>query len=453
MKTALQPHARSSLVSSAAGLLLTLIGASTSQAAQGSGVDWSAAAQEAQPQVVKWRRDFHAHPELSNRETRTADIVAKHLRALGMEVRTGVAHTGVVGLLRGAGPGKTVALRADMDALPVTEQTELPFKSKVTTQFRGENVGVMHACGHDAHTAMLMGVAQILASHRSHWNGQVMFVFQPAEEGAPEGERGGARLMIEEGLFEDLKPAAIFGMHVIASLPTGVIGYRSGPMMAGSDSFKLEITGRQTHGSRPWGGVDPVVTSAQILIGLQTIVSRQVDITQIPVVLSVGAIKGGIRFNIIPESVEMIGTLRTFDREVREDVIGRMQQTATHIAAASGATAKLAFREEVSIPPVVNHPQLTSHAVRTLERLVGSDSIREISLQTTAEDFSFYGQAVPAFFFWMGVTAHDQDPNQAAFNHSPKFFVDETALPTGVNALLALALDTLNGGPGTFSAE
>jgi amidohydrolase len=275
----------------------------------------------------------------------------------------------------------------------------------------------------------------------------VLFVFQPAEEGAPEGERGGARLMIEEGLFKDITPAAIFGMHVIASLPTGVIGYRSGPMMAGSDSFKLEITGRQTHGSRPWGGVDPIVTSAQIVVGLQTIVSRQVDITQIPVVLSVGAIKGGIRFNIIPESVEMIGTLRTFDRQVREDVIGRMQHTATHIAAASGASAKLAFREEISIPPVVNHPQLTSRAVRTLERLVGSDSIREISLQTTAEDFAFYGQSVPAFFFWMGITPHDQDPNEAAFNHSPKFFVDETGLPTGVKAMLALALDTLNGGP------
>ena len=437
----------------AAGLLITPIGAPLAQSAQGSGVDWSAAVQQAQPQVVRWRRDFHAHPELSNREKRTAEIVAKHLRALGMEVRTGIAHTGVVGLLRGAGPGKTVALRADMDALPVTEQTDVPFKSTVRTQFRGENVGVMHACGHDAHTAMLMGVAQILARNRSHWNGQVLFVFQPAEEGAPEGERGGARLMIEEGLFKDASPTAIFGMHVIASLPTGVIGYRSGPMMAGSDSFKLEVTGRQTHGSRPWGGVDPVVASAQILIGLQTIVSRQVDITQIPVVLSVGAIKGGIRYNIIPDSVEMIGTLRSFDRKVREDVIGRMQQTATHIAAASGATATLAFREEISIPPVVNDPGLTSQAVQTLERVVGSDAIQEISLQTTAEDFAFYGQSLPAFFFWMGITPHEQDPDQAAFNHSPKFFVDEAGLPTGVEALLALALDTLIGEPPSSATQ
>ncbi len=453
MKTALQPRFRSPVMVITAGLLLTLIGAPVAQAAQGSSVDWSAAVQEVQPQVVKWRRDFHAHPELSNREKRTAEIVAKHLRALGMEVRTGIAHTGVVGLLRGASPGKTVALRADMDALPVTEQTDVPFKSTVTTQFRGETVGVMHACGHDAHTAMLMGVAQILARNRSHWNGQVLFVFQPAEEGAPEGERGGARLMIEEGLFKDVTPVAIYGMHVIASLPTGVIGYRSGPMMAGSDSFKLEVTGRQTHGSRPWGGVDPVVASAQILIGLQTIVSRQVDITQIPVVLSVGAIKGGIRFNIIPDSVEMIGTLRTFDRKVREDVIGRMQQTATHIAAASGATATLAFREEVSIPPVVNHPELTSRAVQTLGRLVGSDSIQEISLQTTAEDFAFYGQSVPAFFFWMGITPPGMDPDQAAFNHSPKFFVDEAGLPTGVKALLTLALDSLNGEPPSAAAQ
>lgn len=437
----------------APGALLALLGATAAHAAQGSGVDWSTAIEQAQPQVIQWRRDLHAHPELSNREKRTAGIVAAHLRALGLEVRTGIAHTGVVGLLRGAGPGETVALRADMDALPVTEQTDVPFKSTVTTQFRGETVGVMHACGHDAHTAMLMGVAQILARNRSHWNGQVLFVFQPAEEGAPEGERGGARLMIEQGLFKDVTPAAIFGMHVIASLPTGVIGYRSGPMMAGSDSFKLEITGRQTHGSRPWGGVDPIVASAQILTGLQTIVSRQVDITQIPVVLSVGAIKGGIRFNIIPESVEMIGTLRTFDRKVREDVIQRMRQTATHIAAASGATATLTFREEVSIPPVVNHPELTSRAVRTLTRVVGSESIREISLQTTAEDFAFYGQSVPAFFFWLGVTPHEQNPDEAAFNHSPQFFVDEAGLPTGVKALLTLALDVLSGSSASSAAE
>jgi amidohydrolase len=406
-------------------------------------LNWADEARGAESNVIAWRRDFHQHPELSNREARTAAIVAKHLRALGAEVRTGIAHTGVVALLRAAKPGPTVALRADMDALPVTERTAVPFASKVTTQFRGETVGVMHACGHDAHTAMLMGVAEVLAQHRDQWRGQVLFVFQPAEEGAPEGERGGARLMIEEGAFHDTQPVAMFGLHVIASLPTGVIGYRAGPMMAGSDSFKLEVRGKQTHGSRPWGGVDPILAAAQILTGWQSIVSRQTDITHAPVVLSVGAIKGGIRFNIIPDTVEMIGTLRTFDRTMREQIIARMDSSASHIAAASGASSSLSFREEVSIPPVVNDPKLTAAAIGTLREVVGAEQVREISLQTTAEDFSFYGQQMPAFFFWMGVTPPTQDPEAAPFNHSPEFSLDESALTFGVHALLAVALQTL----------
>ncbi|NLG76038.1 MAG: amidohydrolase, partial [Xanthomonadaceae bacterium] len=309
---------------------LVLCGATSFSSAQGLSAELDATAASIESKVIEWRRDFHAHPELSNRETRTAGIVAEHLRSLGLEVRTGIAHTGVAALLRGAKPGPTIALRADMDALPVTEQTDVPFKSTVTTEFRGERVGVMHACGHDAHMAILMGVADVLARNKNGLSGQVLFIFQPAEEGAPEGERGGARLMLEEGLFEIARPKAVFGLHVIASLPTGVIGYRSGPMMAGSDSFKLEVRGRQTHGSRPWGGVDPIVASAQIIMGLQTIVSRQVDITDTPVVLSLGAIKGGIRFNIIPDAVEMIGTLRTFDDAVRSDVMERMRQTTSH---------------------------------------------------------------------------------------------------------------------------
>ena len=405
-----------------------------------------AAAASIESKVIEWRRDFHAHPELSNRETRTAGVVAEHLRALGLEVRTGIAHTGVAALLRGAEPGPTIALRADMDALPVTEQTDVPFKSKVTTEFRGETVGVMHACGHDAHTAILMGVADVLARHKNRLAGQVLFVFQPAEEGAPEGERGGARLMLEEGLFEIARPKAVFGLHVIASLPTGVIGYRSGPMMAGSDSFKLEVRGRQTHGSRPWGGIDPIVASAQIIMGLQTIVSRHVDITETPVVLSVGAIKGGIRFNIIPDTVEMIGTLRTFDDAVRSDVMERMVQTTSHVAAASGATATLSFREEVSIPPVINDPKLTGQALESLERVVGRERLREISLQTTAEDFSFYGRAAPAFFFWVGVTPPDRNPETAPFNHSPEFYIDEPAMKFATRAMLALAVDALHRG-------
>lgn len=406
-----------------------------------------AAATSIESKVIAWRRDFHAHPELSNRETRTARVVADHLRSLGLDVRTGIAHTGVAALLRGARPGPTIALRADMDGLPVTEQTDVSFKSTVTTEFRGETVGVMHACGHDAHTAILMGVAEILVRRKNTLAGQILFIFQPAEEGAPEGERGGARLMLEEGLFKHARPDAVFGLHVIASLPTGVIGYRSGPMMAGSDSFKLEVRGRQTHGSRPWGGIDPIVASAQIITGLQTIVSRQVDITEIPVVLSLGAIKGGIRFNIIPDSVEMIGTLRTFDDEVRSNVMERMRQTASHIAAAGGATATLAFREEVSIPPVVNDPKLTSRALASLERVVGRERLREISLQTTAEDFSFYGREVPAFFFWVGITPPDQDPETAPFNHSPLFYVDESGMKVALRAMLALATESGIGQP------
>jgi len=403
-----------------------------------------ATAASIESKVIEWRRDFHAHPELSNRETRTAGIVAEHLRSLGLEVRTGIAHTGVAALLRGAKPGPTIALRADMDALPVTEQTDVPFKSTVTTEFRGERVGVMHACGHDAHMAILMGVADVLARNKNGLSGQVLFIFQPAEEGAPEGERGGARLMLEEGLFEIARPKAVFGLHVIASRPTGVIGYRSGPMMAGSDSFKLEVRGRQTHGSRPWGGVDPIVASAQIIMGLQTIVSRQVDITDTPVVLSLGAIKGGIRFNIIPDAVEMIGTLRTFDDAVRSDVMERMRQTTSHVAAAAGATATLSFREDMSIPPVINDPKLTSQALESLKRVVGPERLREISLQTTAEDFSFYGRAAPAFCFWVGVTPPDRDPATAPFNHSPEFYVDESAMKVATRAMLALAVDALH---------
>ncbi len=401
-----------------------------------------AAVTQVEPQVIAWRRDFHAHPELSNRETRTAAVVAKQLRALGLEVKTGIGLTGVAALLRGGQPGPTIGLRADMDALPVTEEVDVPFKSTATTQFRGETVGVMHACGHDAHVAMLLGVAKILVAQRQHLRGQVLFIFQPAEEGAPEGETGGARRMLAEGLFDIARPEAVFGLHVIASLPTGVIGYRSGPMMAGSDSFTINVTGRQTHGSRPWGGVDPVVTSAAIISGLQTIVSRQVDITEIPTVISVGAIKGGIRFNIIPDSVEMIGTIRTFDTGVRADVIERMNRTVTSIAAANGATATLDVSDN-AIPPVVNDPQLTQRVLPSLERTVGKDKVRTISLQTTAEDFSFYGQQVPAFFFWVGITPPDRDPATAPFNHSPLFFVDESGMAVGMRAMLSVATDYL----------
>lgn len=395
-----------------------------------------------EPKVIEWRRDLHQHPELSNREVRTAEVVAKRLRALGLEVKTGIGLTGVAGLLRGGLPGPTIGLRADMDALPVVEQVDLPFKSKVTTQYRGETVGVMHACGHDAHVAMLLGVAEVLAGMRKNLRGQVLFIFQPAEEGPPEGETGGASRMLAEGLFDIAKPEAVFGLHVIASLPTGVIGYRTGPMMAGSDSFTITVTGRQTHGSRPWGGIDPIVTASQIVSGLQTIVSRQVDITEIPTVISVGAIKGGIRFNIIPDTVEMVGTIRTFDKDMRADVLQRMDRTVKNIAAANGATATFSVRDNPN-PPVINDRKLTQQSLPSLERVVGKDNVRTISLQTTAEDFSFYGQQAPSLFFWVGITPSDRDPVTAAFNHSPLFYVDEAGLITGVRALLAVGVDYL----------
>jgi amidohydrolase len=405
----------------------------------------ASAARALDAKVIEWRRDFHEHPELSNRETRTADVVAKRLRSYGLEVKTAVALTGVTALLRGAQPGPRIALRADMDALPVTESGELPFKSRVTTQYRGETVGVMHACGHDAHSAILLGVAEILSGLRSQLRGEVLFVFQPAEEGAPDGEKGGASRMLAEGAFDGAKPEAVFGLHVVSSLPTGVIGYRSGPMMAASDRFTINVVGRQTHGSKPWAGVDPIVASAQIITGLQNIVSRQVDITQIPTVVSVGAIKGGIRSNIIPDSVEMIGTIRTFDPGVRKDVLARMERTAKGIASASGATATLSVAEDGN-PTLVNDPALTERMLPSLERVVGKKNLREISLQTTAEDFAFYARRAPSLFFWVGVTPKGRDPATQAFNHSPLFYIDEPGMAVGMRALLAVAVDYLQNG-------
>jgi amidohydrolase len=411
-----------------------------------------AAAKTVEPKTIEWRRDFHTHPELSNREVRTAEQIAKRLRALGIEVKTGVGVTGVVGLLRGGQPGRTVGLRADMDALPVTEQTDVPFKSKATAQFRGETVGVMHACGHDSHVAILLGVAEALAGMREQLAGQVLFVFQPAEEGPPEGERGGANLMLDQGAFKLAKPDVMYGLHVMASLPTGVIGYRSGPFMASADSFTLTVKGRQTHGSRPWGGVDPIVVSSQIVLGLQTIVSRQVDITAIPAVITVGAIKGGIRFNIIPDEVQMVGTVRTFSADVRNDIVRRMQATAGNIAAASGATATVRFKDlskpesadEVSVPTVVNDAAVTAAALPIFERLVGKDNVREVSLQTTADDYAVFAQQAPSLYFWIGVTPPDRDPTKVAFNHSPQFYLDEAGMITGVRALLTLTIEYLS---------
>ncbi|HET7201933.1 MAG TPA: amidohydrolase, partial [Steroidobacteraceae bacterium] len=403
-----------------------------------------AATKSVAPQVVAWRRDLHQHPELSNREVRTSKLVADELRKLGLEVRTGIAHTGVVGVLKGGRPGPTIALRADMDALPVTEQVDVPFKSVATAEYRGEKVGVMHACGHDGHTAILLGTAKILSEMRKTLPGTVMFVFQPAEEGAPDGERGGANLMLEEGLFAQTKPEAMFGLHLWSSLNAGAIGYRTGPFMAASDRYRILVKGRQTHGSRPWGGVDPIVAASQIVMSLQTIVSRQVDITKYPAVVSVGAIKGGIRNNIIPDSVELIGTFRTFDPQVREQVIERIKRIATETAAAVGATAEFELGPDPN-PVLVNSPALTTRAVATLERVAGKANVDVIPYVTGAEDYAYYAREVPAFYYFVGSTPPGQDAATAPSNHSPQYFVDEASLPLGVKTLTALALDYLNG--------
>jgi amidohydrolase len=396
------------------------------------------------PQVITWRRDFHQNPELSNREFRTSKIVAEQLRKMGLEVRTGIAHTGVVAVLKGGRPGPTLALRADMDALPVTEQVDLPFKSLATAEYRGEKVGVMHACGHDGHTAVLLGAAQMLTSMRAELPGTVLFIFQPAEEGAPDGERGGAPLMLEEGVFGPVKPDAILGLHLWSSLNAGEIGYREGSMMAGSDRFKLVVKGRQTHGSRPWGGVDPIVTSAQIINALQTIVSRQVDITRYPAVVSVGAIKGGIRNNIIPDSVEMVGTFRTFDPVVRTQVIDSIRRTAEDVAASQGATVEFEVGDYPN-PVVVNEPKLTAQAVASLQRVAGSDQVKVIPFVTGSEDYAYFGKTVPSFFYFVGVTPTGQDAATAPSNHSPRFFIDESSLPVAVRSLVTAAVDFLQG--------
>ena len=422
----------------------SLLVAASPARAEVSDAALAAAARAVEPQVVAWRRDIHQNPELGNREFRTSKLVAEQLRSFGLEVKTGIAHTGVVAILRGGQPGPVVALRADMDALPVREQGDLPFKSTATAEYRGEKVGVMHACGHDAHTAILLGAAKALASVRKDLPGTVLFVFQPAEEGAPDGERGGAPLMLEEGAFDIVKPEAAFGLHVWSALNAGQIGFRSGSFMAASDRFRILVKGRQTHGSRPWGGVDPIVVSSQIVVGLQTIVSRQVDITRYPAVVSVGAIKGGIRNNIIPDEVEMIGTFRTFDPGVRKQIIEGITRTAEDIAHAGGATATVEIADDNN-PVVVNEAALTARMLPSLEHVAGAGRVVEIPYVTGAEDFAFFGQRVPSLFFFVGSTPAGVDAPKAPSNHSPQFFLDESSLDLGLRAMLGVTVDYLQG--------
>ncbi|EKE84463.1 amidohydrolase [Idiomarina xiamenensis] len=389
--------------------------------------------------VIDWRRDIHQHPELSNREFRTAEKVAEHLRELGLAVQTKVAHTGVVALLKGAKPGPTVALRADMDALPVTEQTDVPFKSTATATYRGKETGVMHACGHDTHVAMLMGAAEALVEQQQQLAGNVLFIFQPAEEGAPGDEEGGAELMLKEGLFEQYQPEAVFGIHVWAGLPSGVVGYRKGPLMASSDRFEITVKGRQTHGSRPWGGVDPIVAAADIVTSVQTIVSRRVNVTKAPAVVSFGVIEGGIRNNIIPDQVTLIGTIRNFDMAIRQTIFEQLKLTAGKVGEAHQAEVETTIFE--GYPVTINDPQLTEKMLPTIEAVVGADNVREVPLTTGAEDFSYYALEVPGLFVFLGVTPAEQDASNAPSNHSPLFYVDESALADGTNLLINWVLD------------
>ena len=403
----------------------------------GAQVEARAAALESK--VIAWRRDLHQHPELSNREVRTAGVVAAHLQALGLKVHTGIAHTGVVGLLVTGRPGPVIALRADMDALPVTEEVDLPFASKSRATFNGQEVGVMHACGHDCHVAILMGVADLLTGMKGQLAGSIKFIFQPAEEGPPPGEEGGAALMIRQGVLENPKPEVIFGLHVYAGVEAGTIAYRPGPAMASSDRIRVTVTGRQTHGALPWRGVDPIVISSQIVLGLQTIISRQVDVSLEPAVVSIGAIKGGVRDNIIPETVEMLGTVRTFNEDMRADIHARVRNTVEMIARSAGATAQVHF--DNAYPVTVNDIPLTERMVPTLQRVAGADKVFVSQKITGYEDFSYYQQKVPGFFYFLGITPKGTDRKQSAPNHSPRFFVDESALVLGVRSLAHLTLD------------
>lgn len=392
--------------------------------------------------VIACRRDIHQHPELGNREIRTSKLVVDKLKSLGVEVKTPIAHTGVVGILHGGKPGRVVALRADMDALPVVEQVDLPFKSTVRAQYNGQDVGVMHACGHDAHVAILLGVAEVLSGIRNELPGTVVFLFQPAEEGAPEGEEGGAALMVKEGALDKPKVDAVFGLHVTSRYPVQTIAYRPGAELAAVDSFKIVVHGKQTHGAYPWLGVDPIVVASQIVLGLQTIASRQVDVSLAPSIVTVGAIKGGVRNNIIPDTVEMLGTIRSLDAKMRQDIHARIERTAKDIAHAGGATADVTITD--GYPITYNDPALTQKMVPTLERVAGSKNVSVVNPTLGAEDFSFYQEKVPGLFFWLGTRPANQTAEEAASNHSPLFYVDESGLELGVRAMSHVAVDYLS---------
>ncbi len=403
--------------------------------------DIDIAAAEVQPQVVEWRRWFHENPELSNREFNTATKIAEILTEMGLEPVTGIAGTGVVAFIEGGKPGPLVAIRADIDGLPVTEETGLPFASTAKGEYNGQEVGVMHACGHDAHMAMALGAAKILNDRKDELAGSVMLIFQPAEEGPPVGEKGGASLMIEEGLFEPDMPEAVFGIHVGIGVPGGQFSTRAGPMMASSDRFQITVHGRQTHGARPWDGVDPVVTAAQIVMGLQTVASRQLDVTAAPSIISVGRIEGGVRNNVIPDSVELEGTIRAFQPEMREQIHVAMERMARSIAEANGAT--IDWELELGNPPVRNNAVLFEQMTPALEAAAGAPLV-PLNPQTVAEDFSEYAELTPSLFVFLGNWPAELDPTQQPTNHSPMFDMHEPYLERGVKAFGNMVVTYLN---------
>jgi amidohydrolase len=397
---------------------------------------------EMEPKMIEWRRYFHEHPELSNREIKTGAKIAEFLKSLGMEVQYPVAKTGVVGLLKGGKPGPVVALRADIDALPITERNSLPFASKEKSNFNGIETGVMHACGHDGHMSILMTVAEILSKNKSELKGSVKFIFQPAEEGAPTGEEGGAKLMIKEGVLENPKVDVIFGLHIQSLLPLGTVSYRAEGLMAAVDAFDVKVTGKGAHGATPWDSVDPIVVSSEILLGLQTIVSRQTELTKSAAVVTVGSLHGGIRRNIIPEEVNMEGTIRTFDPEMQKKVHEKIKLTATKIAESAGAKADVNIM--IQYPVTYNDPKFTEQMAPSLGRAVGKENVKVISPVTMAEDFSFFQQKIPGFFFFVGANSSDLKLTKQPTHHTADFMIDERCLPVGVKSLLTLTLDYMN---------
>ncbi|MDX5417620.1 MAG: amidohydrolase [Hymenobacteraceae bacterium] len=401
-------------------------------------------ADKLEPKVIEWRRDFHQYPELGNRETKTAAKIAAHLKSLGMEVQTGVAHTGVVGILKGGKPGPVVALRADIDGLPVTERVDLPFASKQKSTYNGQDVGVMHACGHDTHIAMLMGAAEILASMKSDLKGTVKFIFQPAEEGSPIGEEGGAALMVKEGVLDKgPKPEVIFGLHINSQTEVGTIKYTPGGTMASADIFRIKVKGKQVHGAYPWAGVDPIVVSAQIINGLQTIISRQTELPEGAAVITVGSIHGGVRNNIIPEGVLLEGTIRALDVNMQKKLHDKLTLTATKIAESAGAVAEVSIHPQT--PVTYNDPGLTERMLPTLHSVAGPEKVVLSKAVMGAEDFAFYQQKIPGLFLFVGGMSKGKKPEEVAPHHTPDFFIDESGMILGVKALTNLTLDYMDG--------